>query len=100
MTHFDLRHQLVDQQYIAGRDMYIQQLAAPLSLTVAEYRRNRSRMLAKVRAFWITGVLEQSLHGAALIALGLREQPEVVTNPWQLVVQESNPHNRSHQAHP
>lgn len=90
MTHVDLRHQSVDQQYIAGHDIYIQQLAAPLSLTVAEYRRNRSQMLAKVRAFWIIGVLEQSLQGVAPIALGLQEQSEAIVNPWQLVVQESN----------
>lgn len=50
---------------------------------------NRQRLLEKVRAFWITGVLEQSLHGAALIALGLHEQPDSVTTPWQLLLQQS-----------
>src|SRR2546421_11956386 len=40
--------------------------------------RNRQRMLAKVRTFWITGVLEKSLHGAALIALGLHEHRDAV----------------------
>jgi DNA polymerase III delta prime subunit len=45
---------------------------------------NRHRLLAKVRTFWITDVLEQSLHGAALIALGLHEQPDAVANPWHL----------------
>ena len=49
---------------------------------------NRRRMLERVRSTWIKGVLEQSLHGAALIALGLREQPDVLANPWRLVVQE------------
>jgi hypothetical protein len=48
---------------------------------------NRQRLLAKVPAFWITDVLEQSLHGAALIALGLREQPDAVANPWHLVIE-------------
>ncbi len=48
---------------------------------------NRQRLLAKVRAFWITGVLEHSLHGAALIALGLREQPDAVANPWHLTLE-------------
>ncbi len=47
---------------------------------------NRRRLLAKVRAFWITGVLEQSLHGAALIVPGLREQSDAVVRPWQLVL--------------
>jgi len=51
---------------------------------------NRQRMLKKVRAFWITGVLEQSLHDAVLILLGLSEQPETIENPWRLVVQESD----------
>src|SRR5262249_7274740 len=54
---------------------------------VAVSRTNRQRFLRKVRAFWITGVLEHSLHGAALLALGLQEQPDAVANPRQLVLQ-------------
>ena len=50
---------------------------------------NRMRLLQRVRLFWITGVLEQSLHGAALIALGLQEQPDAIANPWRLIIQES-----------
>ncbi len=50
-------------------------------------RQNRMRLLRRVRAFWITGVLEQSLHGAALLALGLQEQPDAVANPWHLLFQ-------------
>jgi hypothetical protein len=53
-------------------------------------KQNRQRMLAKVHAFWIKGVLEQSLHGAALIALGLHEQPDAIANPWHLVFQQSD----------
>ena len=52
--------------------------------------RKREWMLERVRTFWIDGVLEQSLHGAALIALELHQQPEAVANPWMLVVQESD----------
>ena len=48
---------------------------------------NRQRLLRRVHSFWITGVLEHSLHGAALMALGLEEQPDAVANPWHLVVQ-------------
>lgn len=51
---------------------------------------NRQRLLTKVGAFWITGVLEHSLHGAALITLGLSEQPQAVSNPWRLVLQQSD----------
>ncbi|HZU03908.1 MAG TPA: protein kinase, partial [Ktedonobacteraceae bacterium] len=51
---------------------------------------NRQRFLKRVRAFWIEGVLEHSLHGAALIALGLQEQRDALANPWHLVVQHSD----------
>jgi serine/threonine protein kinase len=54
---------------------------------VSVSRTNRQRLLRKVRAYWIAGVLEHSLHGAALLALGLQEQPDAVANPWQLVLQ-------------
>ncbi len=47
------------------------------------------QLLTRVRTFWIAGVLEHSLHGAVLIALGLREQPNAVTNPWKLLFQQS-----------
>ncbi|MBV9020167.1 MAG: NACHT domain-containing protein [Ktedonobacteraceae bacterium] len=49
-------------------------------------QQNRRRMLRKVYDFWISGVLEQSLHGAALLALGLHEQRDAVANPWHLVL--------------
>jgi len=52
-------------------------------------RQNRARMLKRVRDFWIKGFLEHSLHNAALIALGLHEQPSAVENPWRLMIQES-----------
>ncbi len=52
-------------------------------------------MLAKVRSFWIKGVLDNSLHGAALMALGLQEQPDAVAHPWQLVLQEPDQSTRS-----
>src|SRR5260370_22145806 len=47
-------------------------------------RTNRQRLLRKVRTFWIAGVLEHSLHGAALGALGFQEQPDAGATPWQL----------------
>jgi DNA polymerase III delta prime subunit len=49
---------------------------------------NRHRMLAKVRAFWITDVLEKSLHEKTFIALGLREEPDAIANPWRLAFQQ------------
>lgn len=44
--------------------------------------RNRQRMLQKVRAFWITGVLATSLQGTSFIMPDLHEQPAAVANPW------------------
>src|SRR5258708_14360270 len=49
---------------------------------------NRQRMLEKVHAFWIKGVLENSLHNKALIALGLHKHPDAVENPWHLILQQ------------
>jgi serine/threonine protein kinase len=59
----------------------------PQTLTPALPNQNRQRLLQRVRSFWITGVLEQSLHGAALMALGLQEQPDAIPNPWHLIMQ-------------
>jgi hypothetical protein len=88
MTHFDQRHQQVGTQYNVGRDINIHQHIAFDPGKAAQEKQNRSRMLERVQAFWITGVLEQSLQGVALIALGMQKQPDVVINPWRLVMQE------------
>jgi serine/threonine protein kinase len=56
--------------------------------------RNRQRMLQKVRAFWITGVLEASLNNASFIMPGLHEQPEAVANPWSTALHQSTEHTR------
>jgi hypothetical protein len=60
-----------------------------IAATTAEQdQRNRSRMLEKVRAFWVKGVLEQSLYNVARIELGLEEKPNAVEHrPWDLIVQ-------------
>jgi hypothetical protein len=41
-------------------------------------QRNQRTMLQMVRNVWITSVLEQSLHGAVMMALGLEERAEAV----------------------
>jgi DNA polymerase III delta prime subunit len=51
---------------------------------------SRKWMLERVRAQWITGLLKDSLHEAALITLGLHEQPDAVANPWSFSLQEMN----------
>jgi hypothetical protein len=50
-------------------------------------QRNRTRMLQRVRSFWVHGVLEQSLHQMARLELGLETRPEAVPHPWELLVQ-------------
>lgn len=57
-------------------------------MSTTKNQRNRARLLQKIRDFWIAGVLEHSLHGAALIALGLETRPEAVMHPWELTVQQ------------
>ena len=51
---------------------------------------NRQCLIARVRTFWIAGFLEQSLHGAAPMALGLQSQPDVLEDPWRLVLRQAN----------
>jgi DNA polymerase III delta prime subunit/MFS family permease len=76
--------------YLAYRSQQRQLPAITNQLAPLPSQLNRQRLLAKVRAFWINGVLEQSLYGRALIALGLHEQPDAVANPWRLVFQQPN----------
>ena len=45
-------------------------------------QRNRRVMLDHVENFWVKGVLEKSLHGAALLELGVREDPGALRYPW------------------
>ena len=56
----------------------------------AREKRSRQAMLKLVNDIWIKGVLEQSLHGAALIALGLEERQDAVESPWGKVLQTPN----------
>ena len=63
-----------------------QQALAPSSVA----QRNRQILLRKVRSFWIEGVLNHSLHSAALLALGLETQSDAVAQPWRLVHQHPN----------
>lgn len=44
--------------------------------------RNRQILLNKVKNYWLKGVLETSLHGRALIELGLEERLNTVDRPW------------------
>lgn len=47
--------------------------------------RNRRILLGHVENAWIKGVLDDSLHGAALLDLGIKPDPEAVTKyPWAI----------------
>lgn len=63
-------------------------LPVPAPGPLAPADRNRARMLEKVHSFWIKGVLDQSLHGAVLLELGLVDQPAAVERPWDAVLQQ------------
>jgi serine/threonine protein kinase/DNA polymerase III delta prime subunit len=76
-----------DLRHLLGLPMTSTQLSRHAPASSAQ-NHNRRILLRKVRSFWVTGMLEHSLHGAAVIALGLREQPEAVANPWHLVLQQ------------
>src|SRR5258708_5518435 len=86
MTSFDQHNQQVQTQYNAGRDINVYQ--PPLSLTEAQRKRNRSRMLERVQAIWIDGVLEPSVRGTAQIALALQNEPNAVVTPLWHVLRE------------
>ncbi|MBD2186295.1 protein kinase [Planktothrix sp. FACHB-1355] len=47
--------------------------------------RNRQILLNKVKNYWIKGVLESSLHGKALIELGLEKRLDAVDRPWGML---------------
>lgn len=51
----------------------------------------RKLLMKKVTAFWIDGVLKNSLHAMALLELGLTLRPDAIEQPWKLIVQEHQP---------
>ncbi len=70
----------------ASRQVEVEHHAAELRLrqiTPQQYR-NRQALLRKVRNFWIKGVLESSLHGRVLMALGIEERPDAIAHPWNI----------------
>jgi hypothetical protein len=47
-------------------------------------QRNRRIMLNHVENFWVRGLLEKSLYGAALLELGIKEDPDALNYPWAI----------------
>ncbi|NEO38024.1 MAG: NACHT domain-containing protein [Moorea sp. SIOASIH] len=56
------------------------------TLTRQEYR-NRQALLAKVKNYWVKGVLEKSLYHQVMIELGLEERPDAITNPLSEIIE-------------
>ena len=73
---------------------------APISIPSSEKAksarevRNRQAMLKLVNDIWIKSVLENPLHGAALIALGLEERKDAVESPRDRDLQTPDQSNR------
>lgn len=53
-------------------------------------QRNRQAILKRVKSFWVTGVLEKSLHGLAMIELGLVERADEVESALNMVLETTN----------
>ncbi len=68
---------------IAGGDVIVQNFTGS---NERRAQRNRRAMLELVKNTWIKGVLEQSMHGAAMIELGMEERADAVERPWDMVV--------------
>jgi predicted NACHT family NTPase len=51
---------------------------------------NRHRILKLVRKIWIDDYLKHSLDNLARLELGLEENPDAVSRPWDLIVQQPN----------
>ncbi len=53
----------------------------------ANERRSLLILLSRVRQFWIEGVLERSVYGAALLELGKERLQGAVEHPWERVLE-------------
>jgi serine/threonine protein kinase len=73
-----------------------QNIISPLSakpIATSPEQRNRASMLQNVRKFWIEGVLENSLHGANLLSLGMQLDSKAVDNLWNTILR--TPHGET-----
>jgi hypothetical protein len=50
-------------------------------------RRSLLVLLERVRQFWIAGVLDSSVHGAALLELGTARISDAVEHPWERILE-------------
>jgi hypothetical protein len=59
----------------------------PLPPAEERLRRDLGILLRNVENTWIKGVLEKSVHEAALLELGMELREEAVDNPWRMVME-------------
>jgi energy-coupling factor transporter ATP-binding protein EcfA2 len=78
---------VVDSTVVVGDNNIIQKIINYIFPSEKETleQRNRRILLGHVENAWIKGVLDASLHGAALLDLGIKQDPEAVTKyPWAI----------------
>jgi len=59
----------------------------PLPPAEARLRHDLGILMKNVETTWIKGVLEKSVHEAALLELGMEIREEAVDNPWRMVLE-------------
>jgi len=59
----------------------------PLPPAEARLRNDLGILLKNVETTWIKGVLEKSVHQAALLDLGVEARADAVDNPWRMVLE-------------
>lgn len=72
------------RRFIAGQRL----LVGAVPPLTSDQRTNRQRLLKRVRALWVDGMLQQSLQHAIWVDLHLQKQSDALDNPWSLMVQE------------
>lgn len=62
----------------------------PLPPAEARLRHDLGILMKNVETTWIKGVLEKSVHEAALFELGLEIRSEAVDNPWNMILEDTH----------
>jgi eukaryotic-like serine/threonine-protein kinase len=75
---------------VSSLDLAIAIEQEPIAIDSQQYCKNRHKMLEKVQIFWVKGVLENSLHNALMIELGLETRSIAIEQPWNLLTQLSD----------
>jgi len=78
-------------QTIAGRGNIVTgtgdvNVSYVLNPAEADQRNDLLVLVRKVREFWVRGILENSVHDAALMEIGKETRPEAVETPWDAIL--------------